>query len=116
MGFGEACLAPAAYSLITDLFAREHHGRALATFTLASIVGAGGSFILGAQALGLANSLQDSLPGWAPWRLTFMIVGARPIWVAGLIGLGTQSLSPCGVGGPSGFTSCSSPILKRAGG
>ena len=82
VGFGEACLAPAAYSLITDLFARERHGRALATFTLASIVGAGGSFILGAQALALATSLQDSLPGWAPWRLTFIIVGAPGLVVA----------------------------------
>ncbi|WP_016744881.1 MFS transporter [Rhizorhabdus wittichii] len=85
VGLGEACLAPAAYSLLTDLFSPQRHGRAMAVFTLASIVGGGGSFIIGAKALSLATVMVGDLPalaGWAPWRITFMLVGAPGLLAA----------------------------------
>lgn len=85
VGFGEACLAPAAYSLITDLFPPKRHARALAWYTAASIVGGGGSFIIGAEALHFAKRLATEHAGFTgtePWRLTFMIVGAPGLAVA----------------------------------
>lgn len=85
VGFGEACLAPAAYSLITDLFPPRRHARALAWYTAASIVGGGGSFIIGAEALRFAADLaatHSELAGIEAWRLTFMIVGAPGLLVA----------------------------------
>lgn len=85
VGFGEACLAPAAYSLLTDLFTPRRHGRALATFTFGSVAGGGGSFIVGAAALSLAGQMVVELPGYgvlAPWRLTFVLIGAPGILVA----------------------------------
>jgi MFS family permease len=88
VGFGEACLAPAAYSFITDLFPPRRHGRALALFTVSSVVGGGGSFIIGAKALAFATAAHWSLPGvgvLAPWRLTFVLIGAPGIVVALLL-------------------------------
>lgn len=88
VGFGEACLAPAAYSLITDLFPPRRHARALAWYTGASIVGGGGSFIIGAEALRLAQELaarHADLAGVEPWRLTFILVGAPGLLVAVLM-------------------------------
>jgi len=85
VGLGEACLAPAAASLLIDTFRPERHGRALALYTTAAVLGGGGSFILGAQALRLANHLhaEGIVDFLEPWRLTFLIVGF-PGLLAGL--------------------------------
>jgi MFS family permease len=87
VGFGEACLAPAAYSLLTDFFAPGRHGRALAFYTLGSVLGGGGSFIIGAQALQFATAHHLQLPvlgSLAPWRMTFVMIGS-PGLIVGLL-------------------------------
>ncbi len=47
VGVGEACLSPAAYSLISDSFARERRGRALGLLSAAGNFGLVASLFLG---------------------------------------------------------------------
>src|SRR5690606_4834207 len=47
VGVGEAALAPAAYSLIADVYAVERRGRAYAIYTMGMYLGAGLAFAIG---------------------------------------------------------------------
>lgn len=89
VGIGEACLAPAAYSLITDYFRPKYHGRALAIFTMGSVFGGGGSYILGGMVYTALQGHPDfALPvlgAMAPWRATFVLVGLPGLLVAVLL-------------------------------
>ena len=53
MGAGEACISPASYSLIADLFPKDRLGRALAVYSTGSFLGSGLAFLVG---------------GWVVWR------------------------------------------------
>jgi MFS family permease len=89
VGIGEACLAPAAYSLISDYFRPQHHGRAMAIFTLGTIFGGGSSFILG----GIIYSALKEHPDFAfplvgaisAWRETFLVIGGSGLIVAPML-------------------------------
>lgn len=89
VGIGEACLAPAAYSLITDYFRPRFHGRALAIFTLGSVFGAGGSYIIGGMVFTALKSSPEFVLPWvgvlAPWRATFVLVGLPGLLIAALL-------------------------------
>lgn len=79
VGAGEASLSPATYSLISDLFPREKLGRAVAIYSLGSFLGAGIALLVGGSVIAAIDSYgayQFLDVSFAPWQLTFVIVGA----------------------------------------
>jgi MFS family permease len=90
VGAGEAALSPATYSLIADLFPRERLGRALSVYALGVLLGSGMAFLLGGAviaAISRASDYQVAGLSFAPWQITFMIVGAPGVLLAGVIAL-----------------------------
>lgn len=86
VGIGEACLAPAAYSLIADYFQPNVRGRAISIYYLSLTVGASVSFLIGGLVLRLTTGMDGlTLPvvgTLAPWRLVFITVGVPGIPLA----------------------------------
>ena len=86
VGVGEACLAPAAYSLISDYFRPEYRGRALTVYTSAIYLGAGLAFIIGGYVIRYAQTSTDSMLGFggrhAPWQIVFIAVGIAGVALA----------------------------------
>ncbi len=86
VGLGEAALAPAAISLIADLFPPGRRGRAVGFYIMGQAIAQGVSisvagFLLGAAARG-------DFVGWpvigafAPWRIVFILCGLAGMVVA----------------------------------
>ena len=88
VGIGEACLAPAAASLISDYFARERRGRVMGVMQAGTPLGSGLAKMLGGLTLGLVTAAGVStLPfvgSLAPWQAVFVLVGA-PGFLAALL-------------------------------
>lgn len=90
VGVGEAALAPAAYSLLSDTFDRRRLPKAMAVFSTGSTLGTGLAVVLGGQLLKWLGTIDQS--GWplighlADWQLAFLVAGlpglllAIPIW------------------------------------
>jgi len=85
VGIGEAILAPAAFSMISDLFAPERRGKPMAAISMAYSIGGAGSAILAGLVM---NTLQGTDGINLPiigliesWRLVFLIAGAPGILV-----------------------------------
>lgn len=80
VGIGEACLAPAAYSLVSDYFPPRLRGRAISLVVLSGPLGSGLSFILGGLMLGIfPGAAPVALPGLGTvygWQLSFLAAGA----------------------------------------
>lgn len=78
VGAGEACLSPAANSMITDYFPKNKRGKPVALYFMGVYVGVGLSYILGGLVIDMVgNADQILLPligEIEPWQLTFMIV------------------------------------------
>jgi MFS family permease len=88
VGMGEAALAPAAYSMLGDLFPRRQMGRALAIYTYGAALGGGASLWLGGMVLSAAARLvqvEPALASFHPWQLGFIGVGAPGLLLALLI-------------------------------
>lgn len=89
VGIGEACLSPAAYSLICDLFSSERRGRPMSFMVMAAAVGGAASSLLGGIILKLLGGIgQIQLPVLGPlevWRVTFLLVGAPGLLMALLV-------------------------------
>jgi MFS family permease len=89
VGVGEAALAPAAFSLIGDLFPPRRRGLAMGVFSSGSSIGAGLALIIGGYAIEMITaSGERSLPFLGtlePWRLTFVYVGLPGLLVALMI-------------------------------
>lgn len=89
VGIGEAALAPAAYSLITDYFPKERLATAMSVFSTAINVGTGLAFVLGGLVVAFANSgASTDLPligALRPWQLVFLLVGLPPGIILGLL-------------------------------
>lgn len=89
VGIGEACLAPAAFSLIADYFPPSRRGRAMSIYNMANYLGGGASLLIGGLVLGLLeHSSANLLPmlGELPsWKATFIIVGAPGLLLAALM-------------------------------
>lgn len=84
VGLGEAAVAPAALSLIADLFAPRHRGRALSAYLIGASVGSALSSAIPGWIIG--SGLALDLPWFgtiAPWRSAFVLCGA----VGPLVGL-----------------------------
>lgn len=85
VGLGEACLVPAAMSLLGDVFPRERLGKAVGVFAMGPSLGISIAFVGG----GAAYALLDPLGGLTlegagrlePWRVLFLLAA-----IPGLIG------------------------------
>ena len=86
VGVGEAALAPAAFSLITDYFSKAQLGRALSVYSMGIFIGSGLALLVGGsvvQATLRMPAVDLPLLGLvASWRLTFLFVGAPGLVVA----------------------------------
>ena len=89
VGVGEATLGPSAFSLIADYFPREQLGKALSVYSAGIFVGAGMANIVGGTVSQAATRLPamsvPMLGTVAPWRLTFLIVGAPGLLIGFLV-------------------------------
>ena len=79
VGVGEAALAPAAMSIITDSFPTRRRGVATGTFLMGMIVGGGVALALGAAIIHAAQSgalrAVPLLGDLAPWRSGLVVLG-----------------------------------------
>jgi len=86
VGVGEACVGPATYSMLADLFPREQLPRAISVLNFGFIAGIGLSAILGGAVIGALEHLPPiMLPVIGllrPWQLTFLSVGIPGLLVA----------------------------------
>jgi MFS family permease len=84
IGAAEACLLPAAWSLLADYFSRERLPRAMSVFVLGPFVGGGLALIFGGLVLKeLAHRDPGSLfAAVEPWRAAFVCVGLPGLLVA----------------------------------
>jgi MFS family permease len=91
VGVGEAALAPAAYSMISDLFPAQSRGLAMGIFSCGTAFGAGLALIIGGYVIQVISAQgPQTLPLFGelePWRLTFLYVGLPGLLVALLIKL-----------------------------
>lgn len=89
IGIGEAALAPAAYSLIVDYFARERRATALSVFGLGIYLGVGLAFMLGGVVIAYAmqhGAMSLSLFGAVrPWQAVFLCLGGAGIVLSPLL-------------------------------
>src|SRR3989338_3649517 len=79
VGVGEACLSPAAYSIIADYFPKDKRGMPISLYSMGIFFGAGLSFIISGyviQEVSQAREIILPLIGIVrPWQLSFFIVG-----------------------------------------
>jgi MFS family permease len=89
VGIGEAALAPAAYSLITDYFRKERLATAISVYSMGIYLGAGMAYLLGGIVVGFATSQEMyDLPiigATRPWQVIFFLVGIPGVLLAPLI-------------------------------
>lgn len=88
VGGAEACLIPAAWSIISDYFSRERLARALSVFLMGPYLGGGLALIFGGMVIGAIGDTGSDLPLLAdrsPWQLVFIVVGAPGLLLALLL-------------------------------
>ena len=73
IGVGEAALAPAGYSLLSDSFPRDKLVRATSIFALGGLLGGGIAFFIGGQIIDYVFSAET-----APFGLSGLNPGRRP--------------------------------------
>lgn len=89
VGVGEACLAPAAYSLISDYFEPRLRGRAIALIVLSGPLGSGLSFVFGGVMLKIVPGVERIALGplgeFYGWQFSFVAAGLPGIALALLL-------------------------------
>ncbi len=88
VGLGEACLHPAAYSMICDLFPPERRGRAYALFGAAATLGIAISLFAGAAVIGVLAGVGDIVLPFgtlALWKAAFLVASVPGLVVAVLL-------------------------------
>ncbi len=89
VGVGEAALAPAAYSMMSDYFTRERLPLAVGVFQSATFVGTGIAYIAGGYLVEYLESIPSlSLPFIGEvrsWQVAFFIVSLPGLLLAGVI-------------------------------
>jgi MFS family permease len=77
VGIGEAVLAPAAWSLVADMFPPNARAKALSVIQLGGIVGVSMGYLLGGMVFSLAKSPEifagTLFEGLTPWRTVFIL-------------------------------------------
>lgn len=118
VGLGEACVVPAAFSLIADYFAPEKRGRAASWVTVGLPIGAASALFGGGMMLKWADGLNGAaLPligARAPWEIVLVSFGAVGIVVA-LLTLTLREPRRAAVPGvaPAGEVAGFTPFLRR---
>jgi MFS family permease len=89
VGFGEATLAPCAVTLLGDLFPPARRGRPMAIYVLGGMISQGlGSLVSGWILAAAPRGAFEGVP-WLgalpPWRISFVVVGAAGVVVAGFV-------------------------------
>lgn len=85
VGAAEACLAPAAWSLIADYFNRERLPRAMSIYLMGPYIGGGLAMIAGGVVIGSMATLRELAPvlvHMEPWQLTFVVIGFPGVLLA----------------------------------
>jgi MFS family permease len=89
VGVGEAALAPAAVSMIGDLFPPQRRGGAIGVFLMAMAIGSGMAILIGGALLQNANGggfhAVPLLGALSPWRQVLVLLGAPGILVTALL-------------------------------
>lgn len=89
VGFGEAGLSPAAYSMFSDLFPKERLGVVMSIYYMGVFLGQSLALLVGGttvQAVSHMSSITLPILGtMAPWRITFLIAAAPGIPFALLV-------------------------------
>ncbi|MBI1181671.1 MAG: MFS transporter [Alphaproteobacteria bacterium] len=89
VGIGEACLAPAAFSMIADYFPPRLRGRAMACIVMSITLGSGFSYLIGGGMAKLVpGATQVDLPllgATYGWQLTFFAAGMPGFLIAVLL-------------------------------
>jgi len=89
VGVGEACIAPAFASMLSDYFPREKLARAIGVSNLGYVAGVGLSLVVGGLILGLlegSTSVHVPLLGEVrPWQAVFLICGVPGLIVTALL-------------------------------
>lgn len=85
VGVGEAASAPAAYSILSDLFPKRLRATALALYSTGIYIGSGLGLFIGAQIVERWDRMFP--PGTAPyglvgWQVAFLVVGPPGILIA----------------------------------
>jgi MFS family permease len=86
VGLGEAALAPAAVSLIADMFAPGQRGKALSSYLIGASIGSGLSSIIP----GWLASHELGMSTGSSWRSAFMVCGALGIPLAVLLAFNAE--------------------------
>jgi MFS family permease len=78
VGFGEASLAPAGYSMISDYFPPHKLGRAAGLFSASNYIGSSLAYVLGGVLLGSFEAMHHASPsrllGLQPWQATIVCI------------------------------------------
>jgi len=86
---GEAALAPAALSIITDYFPKEKLGTALSVYSMGVFIGSGLALVVGGVVIDAVAAQPEIhvplLGAMASWRVAFLIVGLPGIALALLL-------------------------------
>ena len=89
VGFGEAGLSPAAYSMFSDMFPKERLGVVMSIYYMGVFLGQSLALLVGGatvQAVSHMSSITVPILGtMAPWRITFLIAAAPGIPFALLV-------------------------------
>lgn len=90
VGIGEACLAPAAFSLIADYFPPRRRGRAMSVYNMVNYLGIGASLIAGGAVLrllgGTGASVMVPMVGQvSAWQAAFFIMGLPGLLLIGAL-------------------------------
>lgn len=88
VGIGEACLAPAAYSIIADCVPQIRRARTIGIYYVSLAIGSGASLFFGGLILHLAppGGLVLPIVGlMAPWKLAFLFAAAPAVVLAPLL-------------------------------
>ena len=86
VGLGEAALAPAAVSLIADMFAPGQRGKALSAYLIGASIGSGLSSIIP----GWLATHEFAMLGGSGWRSAFVVCGALGIPLAVLLAFNAE--------------------------
>ena len=82
VGIGEATLAPAGFSMLSDYFTKEKLPAAISVFTGTGFIGSGLALMIGGylySALAAAGPAVTSFGTFQPWQLTFFAVAGLSI-------------------------------------
>lgn len=89
VGVGEACLSPAAYSLIADYFPKEKRGLPISFYAMGIYCGSGLASIVVGTIIDLVSHVDSVVVpvvgALRPWQLTFFIVGLPGMLLVALI-------------------------------